>query len=274
MTDYSLISFELKGDVAHVTLRRPHKLNAITDAMNIELFDALNRIAETPAIKLVILSGEGRAFSSGYDVGEGEDMPARTPPYWKYHFGLAFRTLRRIWTLPQPVIAKVNGACLGGGMAMAMACDLTYASDSAFFGDAEIKFGGGGNMFPVLQWIIGMKKLHELVLTGRNVYAPEALQLGMINEMLPADELDARVEAVARHMCLLPDGTLVKNKASAHRWYEEQGLMPTIRNNEDASALGLSTAGETEFTRISKAEGVSAALRWQKSRFAEVGAFR
>ncbi len=156
MTDYALISFEVKGEVAHVMLRRPHKLNAITDDMNTELFDALNRIAETPAIKLVILSGEGRAFSSGYDVGEGEDMPARTPPYWKHHFRLAFRTLRRIWTLPQPVIAKVNGACLGGGMAMAMACDLIYASEDAFFGDAEIKFGGGGNMFPVLQWIIGM----------------------------------------------------------------------------------------------------------------------
>src|SRR5690606_35452841 len=109
-----------------------------------------------------------RAFSSGYDVGGGEDMPARTPPYWMYHFHLAYWNLRRIWTLPQPVIAKVNGACLGGGMALAMACDLTYASETAFFGDAEIKFGGGGNMFPILQWIIGMKKLNELMLTGRN----------------------------------------------------------------------------------------------------------
>ncbi|MEO4001870.1 enoyl-CoA hydratase/isomerase family protein [Mesorhizobium sp. CAU 1732] len=273
MTDYSLISFEVEAEVAHLTLRRPKKLNAITDQMNIELFDALNRISETPAIKIVVITGEGRAFSAGYDVGEGEDMPARTPAYWRHHFHLAFRTLRRIWSLPQPVIAKVNGACLGGGMALAMASDLVYASEGAFFGDPEIKFGGGGNMFPVLQWIIGMKKLNELVLTGRNVQAPEALSLGMINEMLSADQLDARVAQITRHMCLLPDGTLVKNKASAHRWYEEMGIGPTIRSNEDASVLGLSTGGETEFTRISKADGVSAALRWQKSRFQDVGAF-
>ncbi|MGN6772395.1 MAG: enoyl-CoA hydratase/isomerase family protein [Rhizobiaceae bacterium] len=273
MSGYSLIGFETVGERATLTLRRERKLNAITDQMNIELFGALSEIAETPAIKVVILTGEGRAFSAGYDVGEGEDMPTRTPAYWKYHFSLAFRTLRRIWSLPQPVVCKVRGACLGGGMALSLACDLTYASEDAFFGDAEIKFGGGGNMFPVLQWIVGMKTLNELVLTGRNVHADEALRLGMVNEVVPADGLDARVDQVVRHMCLLPDGTLVRNKASSRRWYQQMGIEAVISANEDSSALGLSTGGETEFTRISKKEGVTAALRWQKARFAEVGAF-
>ncbi|MGF9762371.1 enoyl-CoA hydratase/isomerase family protein [Microvirga sp. 0TCS3.31] len=274
MKDYTQISFGVAEEVATLTLRRAHKLNALTDQINLELFDALNRIAETPAIKVVVLSGEGRAFSAGYDVGEGPDMPERTPAYWKYHFFLAFQTLRRIWSLPQPVVAKVRGACLGGGMALAMASDLTYASDDAFFGDAEIKFGGGGNMFPVLQWIIGIKKLSELQLTGRNVYAAEALELGMVNEIVPGDDLDRRVIQVVRHMCLLPDGTLVRNKASVRRWYEQMGVGAVITANEQSSALGLSTSGETEFTRISKRDGVSAALRWQKGRFADVGAFK
>jgi enoyl-CoA hydratase/carnithine racemase len=274
MKDYTQISFEVAEDVATLTLKRAHKLNALTDQINLELFDALNRIGETPAIKVVVLSGEGRAFSAGYDVSEGPDMPERTPTYWKYHFFLAFQTLRRIWSLPQPVVTKVRGACLGGGMALAMASDLTYASDDAFFGDAEIKFGGGGNMFPVLQWIIGIKKLSELQLTGRNVYAPEALELGMVNEIVPGDDLDRRVDQVVRHMCLLPDGTLVRNKASVRRWYEQIGVGAVVTGNEQSSALGLSTSGETEFTRISKRDGVSAALRWQKGRFADVGAFK
>ena len=274
MTAYSLISFEVADEVATLTMRRGKKLNAITDQMNIELFDALNRIAETPSIKVVVLTGEGRAFSAGYDVGEGEDMPERTPPYWKHHFHLAFRTLRRIWTLPQPVVAKVRGACLGGGMAMSLASDLTYAAEDAFFGDAEIKFGGGGNMFPVLQWFMGPKTLNELMLTGRNVYSEEALKLGMVNEVLAADALDARVDQVVRHMCLLPAGTLVRNKASSRRWYEQMGLSAMIGSSEDNSVLGLSTGSETEFTRISKRDGVTAALRWQKTRFAEVGAFK
>lgn len=273
MNTYSLISFEIAGEIATLTLRRGEKLNAITDTMNMELFDALSRIAETPAIKVVILTGEGRGFSAGYDVGEGDDMPARTPPYWKHHFFLAFRTLRRIWTLPQPVVAKVQGACLGGGMALSLACDLTYAAEDAFFGDPEIKFGGGGNMFPVLQWILGPKTLNELLLTGRNVYAEEALRLGMVNEVMPAAALDARVDQIVRHMCLLPDGTLARNKASSRRWYEQMGMSAIVNASEDNSVLGLSTGAETEFTRISKKEGVSAALRWQKARFAAVGAF-
>jgi hypothetical protein len=74
-------------------------------------------------------------------------------------------------------------------------------------------------------------------------------------------------------MCLLPDGTLVRNKASSRRWYQQMGIEAVISGNEDSSVLGLSTGGETEFTRISKKEGVTAALRWQKARFAEVGAF-
>ncbi|HWK68085.1 MAG TPA: enoyl-CoA hydratase/isomerase family protein [Rhizobiaceae bacterium] len=274
MTAYSLISFDVVAEVATLTLRRANKVNAITDQMNVELHDALDRIAATPAIKVVVLTGEGRAFSAGYDVGEGDDMPKRTPAYWKHHFSLAFRTLRRIWTLPQPVIAKVRGACLGGGMALSLASDLTYAAEDAFFGDPEIRFGGGGNMFPVLQWVLGPKTLNELMLTGRNVYADEALRLGMVNEVLAADALDARVDLIARHMCLLPDGTLARNKAATRRWYEQMGMSAMVGSSEDNSVLGLSTASETEFTRISKKDGVSAALRWQKARFAEVGAFR
>lgn len=274
MTGRSLIDVDIAGKVATLTLKRGEKLNAITDRMNIELHQALDEIAGTAGVKVVILAGEGRAFSAGYDVGEGEDMPVRTPQYWKYHFFLAFRTLRRIWSLPQPVVCKVRGACLGGGMALSLACDLTYASQDAFFGDPEIRFGGGGNMFPVLQWIVGMKTLNELMLTGRNIHADEALRLGMVNEVLPAEELDARVDQVVRHMCLLPEGTLARNKASTRRWYAQMGFHALVDAGEESSILGLSTAEETEFTRISKVEGVSAALRWQKVRFAAVGAFR
>jgi enoyl-CoA hydratase len=273
MIEFSTIGCAISGEVATLTLRRPEKLNTLRDQTNIELITALDDIARQPTVKLVVLTGEGRAFSAGYDVSEGEDMPERTPPYWTYHFGLAFNALRRIWTLPQPVIAKVRGACLGGGFALSMACDLTYASEDAFFGDPEIKFGGTGNMFPVLQWVLGMKRLNELMLTGRFIHASEALNLGIVNEVLSADELDQRVDQVVRHMLLLPEGTLAANKRLSRRYYDAMGFAQVIAMAEDACALGLSAAPEGEFTKISKRDGVGAALRWQKKRFDEVGAF-
>lgn len=273
MSQYSQISCDLEDQTAVLTLRRGRKLNALTDQINIELFAALNTIAEDPGVKVVVLTGEGRAFSAGYDVGEGDDMPVRTAPYWKHHFHLAFRTLRRIWTLPQPVVSKVRGACLGGGLALCMASDLAYASDDAFFGDPEIKFGGNGNLFPVLQWSTGIKKLHEMVLTGRTIDAAEAKAHGLINEVLSPDELDARVQQIIRHMSLLPDGTLSTNKANARGLYEAMGLSTLIAMSENESIIGLSSRDEIEFTRISKEQGVTAALQWQKRRFAEVGAF-
>jgi enoyl-CoA hydratase/carnithine racemase len=274
MSEFTAITCDTAGEVATLTLRRPQKLNALTDQINIELTRALDQIAETAAIKVIVLTGEGRAFSAGYDVSEGPDAPARTPPYWKYHFGLAYKTLRRIWFQPQPVVAKVRGYCLGGGFALAMAADLTYASEDVTFGDAEIKFGGGGNMFPVLQWTIGMKKLNELMLTGRMIRGPEALAIGIVNEVLPAAELDARVDQVIRHMCLLPAGTLVRNKRDSRKVYEAMGLGPLVDAMEDGHALGLAARPASEFNQRSQAEGVTSALRWQKQRFDEVGAFK
>lgn len=273
MTDYKMISAAFDGEIARLTLQRPEKRNALRDETNLELTAALDQIAQRPEIKVVVLAGAGKAFCAGYDVGEGPDMPERTPAYWQYHFRLAYSTLRRIWTLPQPVIARVHGAALGGGLALAMAADLVYASEDAFFGDAEIKFGGGGNMFPVLQWILGPKLLSELMLTGRSMGAEEAFRRGVVNEVLPLEGLDARVEQVARHMCLLPAGTLVKNKASVRRQFETMGLGAMLAANEDSAIIGLSAAAATEFTEISRRGGVGAALAWQKARFAEVGAF-
>ncbi len=274
MPDFTVISCETAGEVATLTLRRPQKLNTLTDQINIELVQALDALALDPKVKVIVLTGEGRAFSAGYDVSEGPDAPARTPPYWKYHFGLAYKTLRRIWDQPQPVIAKVRGYCLGGGFALAMAADLTYCSEEASFGDAEIKFGGGGNMFPVLQWTIGMKKLNELMLTGRMIRSAEALAIGIVNEVLPNDQLDARVDQVIRHMCLLPEGTLQRNKRDSRKVYEAMGLGPLVDAVEDSHALGLAARGPSEFNERSIAEGVTAALRWQKERFEKVGAYK
>ena len=272
MSSSPLIHCHTAEAVATLTIARPHKLNALTDGVMKELVATLDRIAADESIRVVVLTGEGRAFSAGFDVSIDKDMPERTPAGWADHFRLAYSGLERLWSLPQPVVAKIRGACLGGGLALSLSCDLAYASDDAFFGEPEVKFGGS-TMSPILAWALPPRHFKELLLTGRRLDAQRAEAWGLINEAVSAGALDARVDQVVRHMCLLPPGTLTRNKSLLNRFYEVMGYATLLDIAEDRSVMGLSAAPANEFTRIAKEQGVSAALAWQKKRFAEVGAF-
>lgn len=272
MSAPSFISCKTAGAVATLTIARPEKLNTLTNAIVAELAAALDRIAGDDSIRVVILTGEGRAFSAGFDVSSSDETPEWTPAYWVEHFRLAYAVIERLWTLPQPVVAKIRGACLGGGFALSLACDLAYASEDAYFGEPEVKFGGS-TMSPLLAWALPPRHFKELLLTGRFVDAKRAEAWGLINEVLSGDGLDTRVEQVARHMCLLPQGTLKQNKSLLNRFYEAMGYKTLLEMAEAQSVIRLSSAEENEFTQIAKEHGVSAALRWQRKRFSDAGAF-
>jgi len=128
-------------------------------------------------------------------------------------------------------------------------------------------------MSPILAWALPPRHFKELLLTGRRLDAKRAEAWGLINEAVSPDALDARVDQVVRHMCLLPQGTLTRNKGLVNRFYEVMGYETLLDISQDRSVMGLSAAPANEFTRIAKEQGVSAALAWQKKRFAEVGAF-
>lgn len=268
----SFIQCKTVDAVTTVTIARPEKLNALTNAIMAELAATLDRIAADDSIRVVVLTGEGRAFSAGFDVSSGDETPEWTPAYWANHFRLAYAGIEALWKLPQPVVAKIRGACLGGGFALSLACDLAYASEGAYFGEPEVKFGGS-TMSPLLAWALSPRHFKELLLTGRFIDARRAEAWGLVNEVLGEDALDARVEQVARHMCLLPQGTLKNNKSLLNRFYEGMGYKTLLEMAEAQSVIRLSAAVENEFTRIVEERGVSAALAWQKKRFSDVGAF-
>jgi len=272
MTALPLVQSKTADAVATLTITRPEKLNTLTDAVMTEFTATLDRIACDDSVRVVVLTGDGRAFSAGFDVSSDNDAPERTPADWAEHFRLAYAGLQRLWSLPQPVVAKVCGACLGGGFALSLACDLAYASVDAFFGEPEVKFGGS-TMSPILAWALAPRHYKELLLTGRFLDAKRAEDWGLINEVVSAEGLDARVDQVVRHMCLLPPGTLTKNKRLLNRFYDAMGHATLLDIARDCSVIGLSSAAENEFTKIAKENGVSAALKWQKKRFADVGAF-
>jgi len=184
------LQIEDRGAIRVVTVNRPEKLNALDAATLDALHAAFGDIAEDPAVRVAVLTGAGpKAFVAGADIAEMSSLS----PVQARDFSLrGQRTMRRIETLPKPVVAMVNGFALGGGLELAMACHLRLAADTAKMGQPEINLGlvpGFGGTQRLLR-LAGRAATLELCLTGAPVDAARALQLGIVNQVLPAAELE------------------------------------------------------------------------------------
>ena len=211
MTD-SPVSLNNHGSIRRITVDRPDKLNALNAATLDALLVAFEQAAEDPAVRVVVLTGAGpKAFVAGADIAE---MAALRPVEGRDFSLRGQRLMRRIETLPKPVIAMVNGFALGGGLELAMACHLRIAADSAKLGQPEINLGlipGFGGTQRLLR-LAGRAATLELCLLGAPVDAARALQLGIVNRVVPAAELEAETlklaEQLARSAPLALRGTL------------------------------------------------------------------
>jgi enoyl-CoA hydratase len=186
--------------VRTVTVNRPDKLNALNRATLEALDTAFSEAAANPAVRVVVLTGAGpKAFVAGADIAEMNGLSA----VQGRDFSLVGQQLmRRIERMPKPVIAKINGFALGGGLELAMACHLRVAAETARMGQPEINLGlipGFGGSQRLLR-LCGRAAALELCLLGAPITAARAAQLGIVNEVVPAAELDARVRALASHL--------------------------------------------------------------------------
>lgn len=191
--------YQVRDGIAHVRLNRPHRLNAMVPQLMRDLHDALQAAARDPAVRVVILSGEGRAFCAGDDLKETA----------KGHGGIAeirqfVRDIQQVTvdikTMRKPVIAAVHGYALGGGCELALGCDLIVAAEDARFGFPETGVGlfvtGGVTHF--LPRAVGLAKAKELIMTGEYIDGREAARLGLVNRAVPKDEVPATAEALAK----------------------------------------------------------------------------
>lgn len=186
---YSLLKFEVSDRIATVTINRPDKLNALNDAVMEELGRAAEEIATRADVGGAILTGAGpKAFVAGADIGE---LAKQGPFDGKARALRGQAVLRRLETCGKPVIAAVNGFALGGGCELALACHMRIAAENAKFGQPEVKLGigpgyGGTQRLPR---IVGKGVALELLLTGKMIDAQEAFRIGLVNKVVPADQL-------------------------------------------------------------------------------------
>src|SRR5262252_1565944 len=212
MNSYSTLMLEISGHIAHITLNRPEKRNAISATMIAELQSALDEIEKGHA-RVGIVTGAGTAFCAGMDLEMLSAISQQSPAENQEDSRRMAKMFRRIWSFPRPLIAAVNGAALAGGCGIATLCDFTLAVPEAKFGYTEVKIGFLPAIVSVfLTRQIGDKRARDLLLTGRKVSAREAQQLGLVSEIVEPEHLQSRANELADYLVEVSPGSLSRAK--------------------------------------------------------------
>ncbi|MBS0411257.1 MAG: enoyl-CoA hydratase/isomerase family protein [Proteobacteria bacterium] len=253
--------------VRRITLNRPNKRNALSNALRGELFAALEAGDRDPAVRVMILRGAGSCFSSGYDLSSLGELPFYTAGgqgQWARH---VVEGCFRMWDLAKPVIAQVHGWCLAGGSELAVACDLVYVAE-----DAQIGYPAVRTMSPpdnqYHAWIVGMRAAMELMLTGDSISGLEAVRLGFANRAHKAEDLEREVLAMAERIAKVDPELAQLNKRLVHRQMEAMGMRAGIRAGTDLHALGWHTPASRAYMAELR-KGVTQALTQRDQAFGD-----
>ncbi|TCC42879.1 enoyl-CoA hydratase/isomerase family protein [Kribbella capetownensis] len=240
--DDGRIAFEQDGYVGLLTLDRPAKLNAATRSMSAELLELIPRIDDDPSIRAVVVTGAGdRAFSVGSDIGELDryDGP--------WHFRNRRDYCDALRALRTPVIAAINGYAYGGGLELALSCDIRLASSSASFAAAEIKLGwiGGGGVTALLTASVPASDAAMMLLTGDPIDAAKALRVGLVSQVLPPSEVLPAATELAHRIAARPPIAAQAAKANLRAAWS-MGLEQAIQYERELQAIALGTRDAAE----------------------------
>jgi enoyl-CoA hydratase/carnithine racemase len=239
-----LVEYEVSEAIATISLNRPE----VANAQNVELLDQLDslwtRAADDPAVKVIVLRGNGKHFSAGHDL---KVDPAATPKFTQE--GLyEFETKRYVgyslkWrNVAKPSIAAVQGRCIAGGLLLAWPCDLIIAADDAKFSDPVVAMGVGGVEYHGHTWELGPRVAKDILFTGRAVTAEEALHLGMVSRVVARADLDSTTRELARHIAQRDAFALRTAKRAVNQTLDIQGFTTAIQAVFDVHQLGHGNA--------------------------------
>lgn len=256
--EYKFLKYSLEGGVATITLNRPDVYNALNDEITFELQDAFKLVGKDDGVRVVVLTGEGKAFCAGQDLKASSTQKNRSfMESLHKRYNPIIRAMRH---LPKPILCKLNGVAAGAGCSLALACDLIVAAEEATLIEVFINIGlvpdSGSSYF--LPRLVGMAKAFELCSMGNKVKASEAMKMGLINKTVPADELDAAVKEYTDYFANAPTKAIGLIKRMLHK-----AATASLDEMLEYEAYSQEIAGSTDDHR----EGVKAFIEKRKPVF-------
>jgi enoyl-CoA hydratase len=238
------ILYEVSDRVAVITLNRPEAANAQTGALLDDLDAAWAKAAADDEVRVIVLRGNGRHFSAGHDLKDREWAPEKITLEWIYSVEsrryLEY-TLR--WrNIPKPSIAAVQGKCIAGGLMLCWPCDLIVAAENAEFSDPVVHMGIGGVEYHGHTWELGPRKAKEILFTGRAVNAEEAEKVGMVNRVVPLDDLGDATMELAGQIAQMHPFALRQAKRAVNQTLDVQGFYSAIQSVFDIHETGHGNA--------------------------------
>jgi enoyl-CoA hydratase/carnithine racemase len=275
---YKDLIYSVEGKVATVTLNRPERMNALSRPLEAEMRAAFDEADADRNVRAIILTGAGAAFSAGYDQAAAPASGVRPSDpkgkshaeyieHWQRLDGGRIDNWTHLWALGKPVIAAVNGWAMGGGFWWQLACDITIASDKAVFAQPEVRhISNTSFLFTAL---CGWKVANRWALTGDHFDAQEAYRIGMINEVVPHDELMPRARALAERIALVPEPSIRLNKAIAMKGIQAAGLTSALLLEGALGALVHSSHNEDreKLFEAQRSQGLKAYLELRDGPF-------
>ena len=271
MSTYENLAVAVADRVAHLTLNRPERLNALNKAALLEINRALDSLEADAEVRVIVVSGSGRAFSSGFDLKAQMEQRPEGSAVWREILDLDFDTTMRFWNSPKPTIAAVHGACLAGAFELAMACDITIAAEDAVFGEPELKFGAG-IVTMLLPWMTSPKQAKRIILSADDrISAQDALAMGLVSRVVPpGTHVDVALRT-ARGIALMDPYLVAETKKALNRTYDLQGMQTALRMALDIDH-GIESHGSPDkraFMDVARERGMRAAIAWRDERFAK-----
>ena len=268
MPAFTTIRYETEGPLAWITLDRPKKLNAIDRTMVAELNRAMDAALVDEQIRVILVKGEGRAFSAGFDLEPQADENATREEELKalkQELREDFDLIMRFWDSPKPTLAAVHGYCLGGALELAVACDMTVAAHGCRMGEPEVQFGSG-IVALLLPFLCGPKRAKEIILSGNDRVTPEQAEAwGLVNRVCDPEVLLDECRSLARKIARNDQLAVRLTKQAIHSMYEIPRMRDALEHalEIDFTIESTETEESRQFNEILQRDGAGAAIAWR-----------